>query len=342
MPVRSSSLRHEDRSLVGGLVGDGRPLLLAAGASLMFAGGFATYLAVTRQLLPHDLAYIGMTAADLDRVAAGRLVDFMVHDRVAWGSTLMAIGLLYLWLVAFPLSAGRRWAWHTLAASGLVGFLSFASYLGTGYLDSWHGLGTALLLPTFVAGLARSRRLVAPTRAVGAPGVRALGWSWPRGNPGRSLLMATGGGLVLGGSAILAIGLTSTFVPSDLRFMATSPQTLDRVTPRLIPLIAHDRVGFAGCVIVGGLLVAAVAAWGEGRAAVQAVGTAGALAFAPTIAIHLAVGYDDPLHLAPAVAGAMALAVGTLGWWRSEFAGERTARDGVGNAVPGTASRVDG
>ncbi len=41
-----------------------------------------------------------------------------------------------------------------------TGFLSFLAHLGDGYLDTWHGVGTALLLPVFVVGLVRTRRLV--------------------------------------------------------------------------------------------------------------------------------------------------------------------------------------
>jgi hypothetical protein len=48
----------------------------------------------------------------------------------------------------------ESWSWWTLVCSGLAGFLSFLSYLGYGYLDTWHGAATLLLLPVFVAGLA--------------------------------------------------------------------------------------------------------------------------------------------------------------------------------------------
>ena len=39
-------------------------------------------------------------------------------------------------------------------------FAGFMSYLGYGYLDTWHGIGTLLLLPVFVAGIVRSRVLI--------------------------------------------------------------------------------------------------------------------------------------------------------------------------------------
>jgi hypothetical protein len=107
------------------------------------------FLAVTRQLLPHDLSYLGMSSNELERIADGRLVDFMVHDRVSWGATLIAIGVLYVWLIEFPLAAGQIWAWWVLTITGVIGFASFASYVAAGYLDNWHGIGTLCLLPVF-------------------------------------------------------------------------------------------------------------------------------------------------------------------------------------------------
>ena len=77
----------EERSFFAPLVGDGRPLLLAMAGGLVFAGGFALFLAATGDLLPHDVHYLGMTADDLCGVAGCRIVDFMVHDRAAFGGT---------------------------------------------------------------------------------------------------------------------------------------------------------------------------------------------------------------------------------------------------------------
>ena len=175
----------ETRTLWAGLIGDGRPALATVGVGLAFAGGLAIYLGLTRQLLPHDLSYLNMTAEAIDGVADGRLMDFMVHDRVSWGGSLVAVGVMYLWLTAFPLGVGRRWAWVTFCVTGLLGFASFASHLPTGYLDSWHGTGTLLLLPVFALGLEPSE----PDRHRGTRGSRRWGaagwsssppvWDWP-------------------------------------------------------------------------------------------------------------------------------------------------------------------
>lgn len=71
------------------ILGDGRPLLLVVAGSLVFSGGFALFLAATGEFLPHDIHNLGMSSADLCGIASCRIVDFMVHDRAAFGGTLM-------------------------------------------------------------------------------------------------------------------------------------------------------------------------------------------------------------------------------------------------------------
>ena len=35
----------------------------------------------------------------------------MIHDRLSFGGALVALGLVYGWLVEFPLRQRRAWAW---------------------------------------------------------------------------------------------------------------------------------------------------------------------------------------------------------------------------------------
>jgi len=107
------------------VLGNGRPLLLLTGIGLALAGGFALFLALTYQFLPHDIAFLGLTADQLCTINNCRVVGFMIHDRIAFGGALLSIGLLYLWLTEFPLQEGQVWAWWLLAVSGVVGFGSF-------------------------------------------------------------------------------------------------------------------------------------------------------------------------------------------------------------------------
>src|SRR5262245_34028774 len=139
----------DDRGFLREIVDDGVRLLLLAAAALVFAGGFAMFLAASGEFLPHDMRYLGMSAADLCQVARCRVVDFMIHDRAAFGGALVGIGVLYAYLALFPLRRGEAWAWWLLLVSGTAGFASFLAYLGYGYLDTWHGIGTLLLLPVY-------------------------------------------------------------------------------------------------------------------------------------------------------------------------------------------------
>jgi len=295
------------------IVGDGVLLLLATAGSLVFAGGFAIFLAASGEFLPHDIAYLGMSAADLCTIARCRVVEFMVHDRAAFGGALFGVGVLYAYLILFPLRQGQAWAWWLLAISGTAGSGSFLAYLGYGYLDTWHGLGTALLLPVFVLGLLRSRRLLGhpasplvlllPARDLDRPSARR--------RAGMACLLLGAAGTALGGLTILWVGITDTFVPEDLAFMGLSVEQLQAVNPRLVPLMAHDRAGFGGAVFTLGL-TAFFCLWrsSAGRALWEAMLVSGSVALAAAIGVHWFVGYIDLWHLAPALAAAASLIVG--------------------------------
>jgi hypothetical protein len=298
--------------LAEALVADGRPPLKAAALVLILCGGFAVFQSATGHFLPHDVAYLGMDAGQLCAVHECRIVLFMFHDRVAFAGVLAALGLLYLWLAEFPLRAGEAWAWWALAMSAAAGFAGFLTYLGTGYLDAWHGVATAFLMPLFAVGLARSRRLVPWQASIAAllrPGV-AVPWRSAAGI-GRALLLATGAGQIGAGATIAAVGMTRVFVPQDLVYMDLSPADLRALSPRLIPLIAHDRAGFGGALLACGLAwLLCVWCARPSRSLWQTLLVAGCAGFAAAIGVHVVVGYLDLVHLAPALAGALVFAIG--------------------------------
>jgi hypothetical protein len=291
------------------LVGDGRPLLVLSALALVAFGGFAFFLGVSGHFLPHDTAYLGMTSRELCDLHACRIVHFMVHDRVSFGGVLVAIGVAYLWLVTFPLKGGERWAWWTLAASAGVGFLSFLSYLGYGYLDTWHGLGTLALLPLFVVGLALTRR--AAVRSPRIPFSLAT-----RAGQGRALLALCAFGIAAAGLTISAVGTTLVFVPQDLEFMRLTRAELAAVNPRLIPLIAHDRAGFGGALLSCGVALLPILLYRRiDRGLWEALAIVGVAGFGAAVGVHPAIGYTSVTHLAPAVFGAVAYAAGLALTW---------------------------
>ncbi|HEV8003625.1 MAG TPA: hypothetical protein VGP63_27420 [Planctomycetaceae bacterium] len=294
------------RGLFEGLVGDGRPLILFTGICLALSGAFALFQSSTGHFLPHDVAFLQMAPQDLCGINQCRIVHFMFHDRVSFGGALIAIAVLYLWLAAFPLAAGEPWSWWTLLASGIVGFGSFLTYLGYGYLDTWHGAATLVLLPCFVTGLWLTRPARESGRSLSS--LRPAAW-WPWKSPGgigRVCLLAAALGMIGAGITIQAIGMTSVFVPTDLTFMGIEKSQFDAINPRLVPLIAHDRAGFGGATTTAGLLTFA-SVWfaSPTRALWQALLLGGLAGWTAAIGVHPVIGYTEPIHLAPAVVGAL-------------------------------------
>ncbi len=311
-----SSNLLDDRAYLTALIADGRPLIAFTGLILALSGLFALFLAATGHFLPHDERFLGMRASDLCSVHGCRVVHFMIHDRASFGGALLSIGLLYLWLAEFPLKRGEAWAWWLLLISGAEGFGSFFAYLGYGYLDTWHAVATLGLLPCFALGLARSWPTLARPSGVGtllSPSIR-VGWTTEAGL-GRLCLLATSLGLVGGGLTILTVGVTTVFVPEDLKFLGIGVEEFDALNPRLIPLIAHDRAGFGGAVACAGMLIfAAVWCGRPSRSLWQVLAMAGLAGFVPAIGVHPVIGYNDPAHLAPAVLGAFAYLTGLLAY----------------------------
>jgi MFS family permease len=307
-----SDLDRQDEGIFQALLGDGRPILIFTGLSLVLSGGFALFLSATGRFLPQDVQFLGMTAEQLCSIDACRIVHFMFHDRVAFGGSLIAVGSIYMWMAAFPLKRGESWTWWLFVLSGVFGFGSFLAYLGYGYLDSWHGVATILLLPLFVVGLARSHSLLrAPSspKALLIPSAPVI-WRSPFGI-GRLCLLATALGMVAGGLTIMIVGMTTVFVPQDLKFMGLNAVQLREINSNLIPLIAHDRAGFGGGICSCGIVVL-FCVWcaRPSRSLWQVLCVAGAAGFAAAIGIHPIVGYNDLGHLAPAIIGAVIFIIG--------------------------------
>jgi len=301
----------EERGLVAVFVGDGRPLLLVGALLLIIAGILAIALTATGYLLPHDAATIGMQATDLCGHHDCRIVNFMIHDRVAFGGALIACGLLYLWLIVFPLAERRRWAWWTLLLSSIIGFLSFLSYVGYGYLDSWHGVATLGMLPFFGIGLAYTYH---QTNLHVQPIWRSSRWQW--WTPiayGRLLLIGLALGLIGAGLTITTIGASMVFVPQDLVYLRATVADLHALSHQLIPVIAHDRAGFGGALWATGTAMLGILLFApSARHLWQIIGLAGAIGFGPAVIIHWLIGYTDWVHLLPAYTGVWVLAIGML------------------------------
>lgn len=319
----------DDRSLFEVAVGDGSFPIAITGFCLVLTGGFALLQSASGHLLPHDSHAIGLDATALERAGNTRLLGFMFHDRVAYGGSLLSIGFGYMWLAGFPLSQREVWAWWAVLISGAIGFLGFLTYLGQGYLDTWHAVATAFLVPVFIAGLWRSR-----------PRGRRCNAAWRIRRPdenhfakaGRLLLALTAIGLTFAGVTIAGFGMTKVFVPSDLRFIGLEVSALRSISPALIPLISHDRAGFGVGLCSIGVLLLLVAGYARLSASlIQIVALMGAAGFGCAIGVHFAVGYLDFFHLLPAYTGFILFIVADLLLWIGR-------KEGIRGRSPGTSS----
>ena len=307
----------DNRSLWDVVLGDGRPLLIFSGLILALSGLLIIVQSISGYFLPHDTEFIGLTAAELWAYNEGQINLFMFHDRVAFGGSIIAVGCLYMWLAEFPLKNKESWAWYLFLFSSIIGFGSFLTYLGYGYLDSWHGIATLLLLPFFALGLIRSYQFLEHK------GIRDLFKASEkidfssRYGIGKHLLLFTSLGLFLGGATIMFVGMTTVFVPQDLAFMNITVCGLNEVNQNLVPLIAHDRASFGGGVATIGLLfffsirraTPSISLW-------QIIFVGMTAGFGAAVGVHFAVGYTDFIHLLPAYLGIVICYTGLYLSWK--------------------------
>lgn len=302
----------DKRTLLQALLGDGRFLLIFTGLILLLSGLLVIVQSFTGHFLPHDVAYLGLDAEQLSKYNAGTITKFMFHDRVSFGGSIMAVGLLYMWLAEFPLKNHEPWAWYLFLFSGVVGFGSFLTYLGYGYLDTWHGVATILLLPFFITGLARSYSLIRP-RANMSDILKAsekINFKSIYG-VGKLFLFFSALGIFFAGSTIMVVGMTTVFVPQDLAYMNITACGLEEINKNLKPLIAHDRAAFGGGLSTIGLLfffiirrsAPTINLW-------QIIAISMTTGFTTAIGIHYFIGYTDWTHLLPAYFGAVTSAIG--------------------------------
>lgn len=271
------------------------------GLSMFIGGMLAMAIAATRIVLPYDESMAGLTRDELAAINP-RLLPFMQHDRVTLAGTMFAVGLLYMALAYGGVRRGVHWAYVSIAASAFAGFFSFFSFLGFGYFDPFHAFVTAVLFQFLLLMMATHL----PARSGLAPPELHNDWRWRWNQWGQLLFVIQGAALLTAGIVISYIGMTSVFVVEDLEFMQTTVDELVGAHPRLIPLVAHDRATFGGMLIACGLATLLPALWGFARGERWlwwSLMLAGTFAYSATMQVHWAVGYHDPKHLLPAIAG---------------------------------------
>ncbi|HVX60060.1 MAG TPA: hypothetical protein VHC19_05660, partial [Pirellulales bacterium] len=274
---------------------------LMMGLSMLIGGTLAMLIATTRVVMPYDESMAGLTRQQLAEVNE-RLLSFMTHDRVTLAGTMLAVGILYSALAWCGIRRGVHWAFVTVVASALAGFVSFFSFLGFGYFDPFHAFVTAILFQFLVLTV----HSALPQQQRQPPPELWNDWRWRANQWGQLLFVVHGAILIVAGLVISGIGMTSVFVPEDLEFMNVCSAELVDAHPQLVPLVAHDRATFGGMLIACGVATLLPALWGFQRGQAwlwRALMAAGNLAYCSTILVHWAVGYHSLKHLLPAYGG---------------------------------------
>ena len=285
-------------------VKDGVLPFVSLGIILFFTGVFLIVQSITGHFLPHDLEAIGMTAEQLTYYKNGRIAKFMIHDRVSYGGSLVSVGILYVWLALVPLKRKELWAWWVLLFSGTYGFLSFLSYLGFGYFDSWHSIGTISILPFFILGLYHSydkkQKINIKTLKITNKPFHLN----TRLGKGNLLLLVNAVALFLGGMVIMIVGMTTVFVPEDLQYMSIKVCGLTDINPNLVPVIAHDRTSFGGgLAVIGIVLIFIIRHAKPSKILWETLAVSISVGYLSAILVHFTIGYLNFLHLLPAFIG---------------------------------------
>lgn len=280
------------------------------GIGMLIGGLLAFLIAATKVVLPYDESFLGMTRDALPAINP-HLLHFMAHDRITLSGVMIATGLLYIGLSVFGIRRGLHWARQSVLISAFTGFLSFFLFLGFGYLDPFHAFVTAAMLQLLLFGV--HGRLGTYTPHV-RPETRGS-FAWRLSLWGQLLLVVHGFALLGAGAVIAVIGVTDVFVHADLEFMRTTAEAVSSASPRLVPLVAHDRATLGGMLLAAGWLFLLPALWGFRRGSPWlwwSSLSAGVIAYAAAIGVHYAVGYLNVMHLLPAFGGLALMLVGLI------------------------------
>ncbi|MGG3466925.1 hypothetical protein ABES02_05205 [Neobacillus pocheonensis] len=181
----------------------------------------------------------------------------------------------------------------------IIGFLGILLFISFGYFDWLHGLFWIVLIPFYFKGFRKSQNAKHSLNSKN----RTNHPAWKKSLWGQLCFVVLGFSFVIGGLFISLIGATNVFVPTDLDFICISPDQMNEINSRLIPLIAHDRAGFGSALFSVGLLVLMISLWGfhQGEKWIWNTLLIGGIpAFSAGILTHFVIGYTTFIHLLPA------------------------------------------
>ena len=280
------------------------------GLVMLVGGLLALLVSMTVIVLPYDEAFLKLTREQLMTINPN-IMRFMQHDRMTLAGTIISGGFLYMQIARHGVRYGMYWAKKAIHIAGVVGFLGIFLFIGFGYFDWLHGLLWLLLLPFFWMGYRTTRNFTEhPTSSN-----RNNHSAWKKGLWGQFAFVILGFSFILGGLVISIIGVSGVFVPTDLTYICMSPDQLNEINERLIPVIAHDRAGLGSSLISVGLLVLMLSLWGfqQGQKWVWYTFLIGGIpAFSAGIVIHFAIEYTSFVHILPAYFALLLFVIGLV------------------------------
>lgn len=280
------------------------------GFAIFIGGIIALFFALNTVILRYDEKFIGLTREQLT-IINPQILAFMAHDRMSLAGTMISASIIYMALAYFGLRRGLHWAKITFHSAAISGFLGIVLFIGYGYFDWLHGLFWLLLFPIYMLSWKETKHLTGSPQSWHETNDTA----WKRGLYGQLLFVLLGFSLVIGGIVISFIGITNVFVTTDISFLCMDKATLQAISERLVPVIAHDRAGFGSALISTGILVLCLSLWGfhAGERWLWYTLLLGALpAFIAGIGTHFAIGYTTFIHLVPLYFLALLYIVGLL------------------------------
>ncbi|GGI13869.1 dihydroorotate dehydrogenase [Gottfriedia solisilvae] len=277
---------------------------------IMFVGGLiALLISLTTIILPYDEYFLNTNKESIIQFN-NRILPFMSHDRMTLSGTIMSGGILFMSLARYGIRPGYHWATKASNISAIIGFMAIFLFIGFQYFDWLHALFWLFLLPPFLIGYKKTRKLKRKPTSQNLHNHRY----WKNSLIGQLAFIILGFALLIGGILISIIGMTTTFVETDLAYLCISPSQIDQFNLNLIPVISHDRAGFGGSLVSVGLLVLMISLWGfqQGKRWIWWTLLFGSLpAFITAIGVHILIGYTDFIHLLPPIV-ALLLLIGGL------------------------------
>lgn len=283
------------------------------GLFILLGGTVALFFSLTKVILFYDEAFMQMSRLELMELNPN-LYKFMSHDRMTLAGTMISGGFIYMQLARHGIRYGIHWTRKAFNIAAIIGFLGILLFIGVGYFDWLHGLFWLILLPLYIVGYRKTSLAHQPPTSKN----RKNHAFWKKAIYGQLLFVMLGFSFVVGGAVISSIGATNVFVDTDLQYICMTPEQMNELNEKLIPVIAHDRAGFGSALLSVGLLVLLLGLWGfqEGASWMWRTFLFGGIpAFTTGILTHLYIGYIDFIHLLPAY---FALAMYLAGLWLSK------------------------